>query len=90
MQNDEIERTWVLLATLPALWVYFLPTVIACKRGLRLVGCVFIVNAVFGLSGVGWIGCLVWSFAGKTYGQAKDQNRTLSIIMDSAGWKRQR
>ncbi len=40
--------------------LYFLPTFIAAHRGHR-VGGIFILNLLFGWTGIGWLAMLLWS-----------------------------
>lgn len=44
-----------------ALVVYFIPTVLGRKRGIPLVGWLFVVNLLVGWTLLGWIGCLLWA-----------------------------
>ena len=45
--------------------LYFLPTIIVLARG-RNDGCgIFLVNLIFGATGIGWIIALIWSLTGE-------------------------
>ena len=46
-----------------ALFVYFLPTLIALSRNHRNKLAIFLVNLILGGTGVGWIVALIWSLA---------------------------
>jgi hypothetical protein len=47
-----------------ALMFYFLPTIIASRRGLRNVGSIFVLNFFLGWMGIGWVVALVWAVSG--------------------------
>jgi len=49
--------------------LYFLPAIIGSKRQVNNSGWLFVVNLLFGLSGVGWIVCLLWAVCGQTQAQ---------------------
>lgn len=42
--------------------LYFLPSIIAYKRGHANKGIILLINFLLGWTLLGWIGCLVWSF----------------------------
>lgn len=45
--------------------IYFLPTIIVLARG-RNDGCgIFLVNLIFGVTGIGWLIALIWSLTGE-------------------------
>lgn len=44
-----------------ALWLYFLPTVVAAARGHGDVLAIFVLNLLFGLTFIGWGLALVWA-----------------------------
>ena len=45
--------------------LYFLPTIIVLARG-RKDGCgIFLVNLIFGLTGIGWLIALIWALTGE-------------------------
>lgn len=45
--------------------IYFLPTIIVLARG-RNEGCgIFLVNLIFGVTGIGWLIALIWSLTGE-------------------------
>ena len=45
--------------------LYFLPTIIVLARG-RKDGCgIFLVNLIFGVTGIGWLIALIWSLTGE-------------------------
>ena len=50
----------IMIAILMA--AYFLPAVIASMRSHRNTAPILIVNAVFGWTLIGWVGCLAWAF----------------------------
>jgi len=54
-----------LIILMPVLLVsmalYFLPSIVAKAREHPQFVFILVVNLLFGWSGVGWIGCLVWS-----------------------------
>jgi Superinfection immunity protein len=41
--------------------LYFLPTIIAYRRHHAYKGIIFVINLVFGLTGLGWAGSLIWA-----------------------------
>ena len=47
---------------------YFFPVIIAAKRGHKNATPIFLVNLLFGWTGLGWLWCLIWS----TTGNVKD------------------
>jgi len=51
---------YLLLAAI-AIVVYFLPTIIAVKRQHAYKGIIAVINVVFGLTGIGWAGALIWA-----------------------------
>jgi hypothetical protein len=50
----------LLLAAI-AIAVYFLPTIIAFKRQHAYKGIIAVINIVFGLTGIGWAGAMIWA-----------------------------
>jgi hypothetical protein len=51
------------------LCLYFLPTIIAGKRGVNAGFALFFVNLFVGWTVVGWIVCLIWAASGATRAQ---------------------
>jgi hypothetical protein len=49
--------------------VYFLPSIIGSKRQVNNSGWLFVVNLLFGWSGLGWIVCMLWAVCGQTRAQ---------------------
>ena len=45
-----------------ALWVYFIPAIVASKRNHRNATPIFILNLFLGWMLLGWVGALVWAF----------------------------
>jgi len=43
------------------LGLYFLPTIIAFRRDHAYKGIILVINLVFGLTGLGWAGSLIWA-----------------------------
>lgn len=43
------------------IFIYFLPTLVACSRKHKSRGGIFITNLVFGWSIIGWLIALIWS-----------------------------
>jgi len=41
--------------------LYFLPTFIAFKRGHAFKNIILVINLVFGFTGIGWAGSLIWA-----------------------------
>jgi hypothetical protein len=82
MSEDEQLAFWIVGCILAAL--YMLPTIIAFARGHANRWFIMVVNMVFGGTGLGWIGCLVWAFhaihrtakAGGTHGGESGLNLT--------------
>ena len=62
-------KTWsyVLLAVLIAcaLFLYFVPTVIAFKSGRETKWLIFALNALLGVTILGWVGALLWATSPK-------------------------
>ena len=54
------------LALCAAIYLYFIPFAIAYSRRHKNTKTVFLLNLLFGWTGLGWIVLLVWSFKGKT------------------------
>jgi len=52
---------WILIIV-----VYFLPALLAKKRGTENLEAIFLVNLVFGWTVLGWIVALVWAIVEKT------------------------
>ena len=50
-----------LILGIALLALYFLPTIIAYKRNHAYKGIVLVINLVFGLTGLGWAGSLIWA-----------------------------
>ena len=48
-----------------AVYLYFVPFAIAYVRRHKYTKTVFLLNLLFGWTGVGWIVLVVWSFAGQ-------------------------
>ena len=65
MGNSVFQISLGILAIWIALCFYFLPFGIAYARRFKYTKTVFLLNLVFGLTGLGWIILLVWSFKGK-------------------------
>lgn len=60
----------ILLSGHPILWLIvvalnFLPTIVAFARGHRHPGVILVLNLLFGWTGVGWVGCLIWAMVGR-------------------------
>ncbi len=53
---------WIILLTI----AYGLPTIIAIKRKHRNVLPIFLLNVIFGGTGIIWIICLIWSLTDNT------------------------
>jgi hypothetical protein len=47
--------------------VYFLPTIVAYRRGHFRRGTILFLNIFIGWSGLGWVCILVWSATGQAY-----------------------
>ena len=45
-----------------SLVVYFLPSIIAAFRRHPYTLAIFLINLILGVTGIGWIGALVWAF----------------------------
>lgn len=50
--------------------LYFVPFYIARHRKVETAGLLFLINAVFGWTLVGWFACLLWAALGQTEAQA--------------------
>ena len=46
----------LLIATL-----YFMPTIVAYRRGHHNKKAIFLLNLFLGITGIGWVGALVWA-----------------------------
>lgn len=53
--------TVVLVAS--AIALYFLPTILARRRGHRSPEAIFVLNLLLGWTLLGWVGALVWALA---------------------------
>ena len=51
----------VVLLVIVGLGLYFLPTIIAFRRNHIYKGIILVINLVFGLTGLGWAGSLIWA-----------------------------
>jgi hypothetical protein len=51
----------VILLIILAIGLYFLPSIIAFRRNHAYKNIIFVINLVFGLSGIGWAGSLIWA-----------------------------
>jgi hypothetical protein len=49
-----------------AIAIYFLPTIVAVKRGKRNRTSIIMVNVLLGWTFIGWVVALVWAFATDT------------------------
>jgi hypothetical protein len=56
-----LEAVFVIFMVLMALFIYFLPTVVAEARGHQNSGMIFLLNLLLGWTVLGWIGALVWA-----------------------------
>ena len=66
-------------------FIYFLPSFIAVIRGVDTAGVVCMLNIVFGITGIGWLICLVWAMCGRV--EVKDRSRAPNMFRDkSTGW----
>jgi hypothetical protein len=57
-----MEVLGVLLVSIFALLLYFLPSVVAFNKDHENRWAIFWVNLIFGSSGAGWIVALIWAF----------------------------
>ena len=60
-QQENLFIAFIVIAVLFAICVYFLPTFIAKMRGHTQTKKIFVTNFLFGWTGVGLIGCVVWA-----------------------------
>jgi hypothetical protein len=60
-RGSMFEVIFVIFMVLTALFVYFLPTVVAEARGHQNSGMIFLTNLLLGWTILGWIGALVWA-----------------------------
>ncbi len=65
MDTVAFEVFLVILVLCVVLYLYFIPFVIAYARRHKYTKTVFLLNLLFGWTGLGWIILLVWSFKGK-------------------------
>ncbi len=56
----------IIAALVLALFVYFLPTVVANQRRHRERGPIFVLNLLAGWTFAGWVAALVWSLTSNT------------------------
>ena len=65
MDNDTL-AAFSLLAALgvPFLFIWFLPAIVAYRRHVEARGLLLLVLVVVGLTGLGWLGCLLWAALG--------------------------
>ena len=64
-----IDALWGLVILLFSFAFYFIPSVIASKRGHKSVISIFLTNLFFGWTIIGWIVCIVWSSSSHTHEQ---------------------
>ena len=66
-------------------FIYLLPSFIAVIRGVDLAGVICMLNIVFGLTGIGWLICLVWAMCGKV--EVKQKSSAPNMFGGkSTGW----
>jgi hypothetical protein len=53
----------LLVVAIPALLLYFLPTILAFSRKKANKGIIFLVNFFFGWSLIGWVASLIWALS---------------------------
>ena len=51
----------ILIGILVGLWIYFIPTLIAYRRGHRNKVGIFMLNLFLGWPLIGWVGALIWA-----------------------------
>ena len=51
----------IILLVFLLLALYFVPTIIAFRRDHAYKNIILVINLVFGLSGIGWAGSLIWA-----------------------------
>jgi len=59
---SESHNPMSLVLVLLAVSFYFIPSLVAMKRDHPNAVPIFLVNAFFGWTVIGWVGALVWSF----------------------------
>jgi hypothetical protein len=75
--NDGTALVIVLIALGGVL--YFLPSIVACKRNHHNNIAIFLVNLFFGWTGIGWMVALIWAFSNPAQAQV--------VYIQQAPWK---
>lgn len=57
--------------------LYFLPSIIAYKRGHANKGIILLINFLLGWTFLGWAGCLVWAFIDTDGSKASNMTRNI-------------
>ncbi|WP_019029033.1 superinfection immunity protein [Colwellia piezophila] len=57
-----MEIILIIVLVVFALWVYFIPAIVASKRNHRNAKAILILNLCLGWMFLGWVGALVWAF----------------------------
>jgi len=61
--SESVVAVGIVIIGIIVILTYFLPTFIAAMRNHTSTLAIFIVNLVFGASGIGWIVALIWALA---------------------------
>ncbi len=60
-EPSSISTIFVLLIVVIGLIIFFIPTIVAFRRGHPNRWPILLINAVFGGTGLGWFGALIWA-----------------------------
>jgi hypothetical protein len=84
MDNFAFQVFLGILAIWVALCFYFFPSGIAYARRHKYTKTIFLLNLLFGWTGLGWIILLVWSFKGKKrhYNKKRENKRRKTETRD--------
>lgn len=66
-----------IVAVVASIVLYFLPTIIAYKRGHANKAIILVIDLVLGWTFIGWAGCLVWAFIDTDGSSAKNITRNI-------------
>ncbi|MFK5912987.1 MAG: superinfection immunity protein [Woeseiaceae bacterium] len=74
-----MEVFWAIIILIIVVYVYFIPSFVATKRGHSAVNGIIFVNLIAGWSLIGWVVCLIWA-----YSNSESKNTTTKTIINKA------
>jgi hypothetical protein len=61
MHEPEVSGIVAILMLLFLFFTYFLPTIVSIIRGTQHKGFIFLINILFGWTGIAWLGLFIWA-----------------------------